>query len=41
MTGTNFSRAAEGESWILEILQHMQLQDSDTELKIKKRRFED
>lgn len=29
MMGTSFSRAAESEAWVLEILQHMQLQDSD------------
>lgn len=29
MMGSGFSRAAESEAWILEILQHMQLQDSD------------
>jgi len=30
MAGTGFSRAAESEAWILEILQHVQPQDSDT-----------
>lgn len=37
--GTSFSRAAESKVWSSEILHHMQIQDSDAQLKTK--RFED